>query len=460
MTNPTAIGYARISKDDRLEGRGVGRQSDDIADLCARRGWHLTDVLVDNDISASRYSTKARPGYRQLLDMIATGQVDRAVIYDIDRLSRQPRELEDLIDLCETRDGFELHSLNGHLDLATAAGRFAARIWVSKAAMESDDLSRRLKRAFDQKAAEGKPHGARAFGYEPDGVTIRPAEAELYRQAVADVLAGMSLASIARRWNDLGVLTPQRQRPWGSTVVKAVLTNPRHAGLRVHRREVVGSGTWPALIDRDTHERVVALLTSRRRATPPRRTAFTGLVVGPNGIPLDRGQVRGRPVYRGINRPDRPADQVSISAEPLERYIVEALFATVEASALAETASDLQARRSAPPDLSGIEQDLRALAEDFGHGRITRGEWLAARGPLEARLAEAQAAVPAAGVPSLVDLRDRWDGLDVDQRRAVLSAVFVRVVVHPASKRGGPQPLVEGIGRIDLDRVELVRRDG
>ena len=455
-----AVGYARISKDDRLEGRGVQRQSEDIAEVCERHQWELVEVLTDNDVSASRYSTKARPGYARLLGLIESGAVDRAVVYDVDRLLRQPRELEDLIDLCESRNGaFELHNVNGELDLMTGSGRFVARVLVGKAAMESDDLSRRLKRSFDQKAAEGLPHGARAFGYEPDGMTVRASEAELFVQAADDVLEGTSLNEIARRWNGMGVLTPQRQRLWSGTVVKAVLTNPRHAGLRVHRREVVGPGKWPPLIDRDKHERLVAHLTARRARRPPRRTAFTGLITDPDGVPLDRDVVRGRPSYRGHRRPGREAAPVQIAAEPLERLILEMMFSAIDEGKLSQVAQRQRSRRVAAPDLASIEEDLRGLAEDFGEGRISRGEWLAARGPLEARLQAAQAVTKDQCDADLsaeltVELRDRWPDLDVDRQREILRLVFRKIVIHPALKRGGPQPMIDGIGRIDARRVD------
>lgn len=461
---PTAIGYARISKDDTREGRGVGRQSEDIVAVCERHGWELLEVLTDNDVSASRYSSKPRPGYSRLLDMIGSGAVDRAVVYDVDRLLRQPRHLEDLIDLCESRNGaFELHNINGELDLRTGSGRFVARVLVGKAAMESDDLSRRLKRSFDQKAAEGKPHGPRAFGYEVDGLTVREAEASLIRQAATDVLDGASLNAIARRWNDAAVSPPQRAQVWSPESVKAVLTGRRQAGLRVHRGEVVGPGAWPPIVDRPTHDRLVFHLNRPRPRRPSRRTAFTGLIVGPNGVPLDRDTVKGRPTYRGHPRPGRDADPVSISAEPLERWIVELLLAAIDDGELTAVARRQQERLDVAPDLAALEGDLRDLAEDHGAGRISRAEWLAARGPLEARLRAAEDAVSGAardGAASLltVDLRERWGSLDPDAQRDVLAIVFERVVIHPSTRRGGPAPLVDGIGRLDLDRVEPVWR--
>ena len=344
-----AVGYARISKDDTLEGRGVARQTEDIAAVCERQGWELVEVLTDNDISASRYSKKPRPGYGRLLAAIEAG-IDRAVVYDVDRLLRQPRQLEDLIDLCEQRNGaFQLHNVNGELDLATGGGRFIARMLVAKAAMESDDLSRRLRRAFDQKALEGRPHGGRAFGYEPDGMTVRESEAALLRQAAMDVLDGAaSLNEIARRWNALGVLTPQRSRPWNGTVVKAVLTNPRQAGLRVHRREVIGPAAWPAVLDRATHERLVAVLTAPRPRNPPRRTPFTGLIRSAvTGLPLDRDVVRRWVCYRAHNRPGREAGNVTIAAEALEALILSMLFTAVEDDRLGERLGRRR-RRSLP----------------------------------------------------------------------------------------------------------------
>jgi site-specific DNA recombinase len=487
-----AVGYARISRDDTLEGRGVARQTEDITAVCDRHGWELAEVICDNDLTASRYGRKkGRPGYRRLVAMIEVGGADRFVIYDPDRLLRDPPQLEHLIDLADNPAAtFEIHSVVGELDLRTASGRFIARVLCAKAAMESDDLSRRLRRGSDQRAREGKPHGARAFGYEPDGMTIREAEAELVRQAAVDVLAGTSLNTIARRWNDLGALTPQRSKQWNGTVVKAVLTNPRHAGLRVHRRQgshgsamaeaVIGPAAWPAVLDRQTHDRLVAFLTTPKPRKPPKRRAFTGLIrSAKTGIPLQRDVVRGYLMYRGHNNPGREAGHVTIAAEALENLILEALFTAVEDDKLAAIIGEQRGRKHAAPDLAGIEADLRALAEDHGHGRISRAEWMAARQPLEERLTAAQALVAATEQSAALDavdvnLRQTWPNLPVDTQRGILGAVFEAVFIHPSrgdhdtpdgapcercagrpGRRGGPAPMVEGIGRLDLDRVEL-----
>jgi hypothetical protein len=57
-----------------------------------------------------------------------------------------------------------------------------------------------------------------------------------------------------------------------------------------------------------------------------------------------------------------------------------------------------------------------------------------------------------------VSLRERWHDLDVDTQRAILGLVFERVVIHPTKRRGGPAPMVEGIGRLETERIEPVWR--
>ncbi|WP_079177082.1 recombinase family protein [Streptomyces sp. MUSC 14] len=43
-----------------------------------------------------------RPEFRRLLADLASGVIDGVIFYDLDSLVRQPRDLEDLIDLSST----------------------------------------------------------------------------------------------------------------------------------------------------------------------------------------------------------------------------------------------------------------------------------------------------------------------------------------------------------------------
>jgi site-specific DNA recombinase len=58
--------------------------------------WEVAGIYIDDDWSA--FSTrKPRPEYQRLLRDIQEGGVDGVLIWRLDRLHRQPRELEESI---------------------------------------------------------------------------------------------------------------------------------------------------------------------------------------------------------------------------------------------------------------------------------------------------------------------------------------------------------------------------
>jgi site-specific DNA recombinase len=134
--------YVRISDDDGT-ALGVKRQEDDCRRDAARRQWNVLRVFVDNDVSAS--TGKPRPAYRRMLAALAEGQAQAVIVWDLDRLYRQPIELEEFIALAD-RHGILLASIGGDVDLSTPQGRLVARMKGAVARHEVEQLSRRASR--------------------------------------------------------------------------------------------------------------------------------------------------------------------------------------------------------------------------------------------------------------------------------------------------------------------------
>ena len=63
-----------------------------------------------------------------MLDDIRAGSVDALVVWNLDRLHRQPKELEEFFEVCDAARLTALASVTGDTDLATHDGRFLARI--------------------------------------------------------------------------------------------------------------------------------------------------------------------------------------------------------------------------------------------------------------------------------------------------------------------------------------------
>ena len=104
-----------------------------------------------------------------MLEDYEDGGIDGVIFYDLDRLARQPRDLEDLIDLAEYYKR-PVETVTGQLDLRTSNGRAMARVLVAMANKSSEDTSRRVARAQLQEAQQGK---SRRFGRLGAGSALR-----------------------------------------------------------------------------------------------------------------------------------------------------------------------------------------------------------------------------------------------------------------------------------------------
>ena len=193
-TSPNAY-YLRQSLDRDENKLAIARQRQDVLKLCERLGWDNPAEYCDNNISATK---GRRKDYERLCADIADGVVKRVAVWEMDRLHRQPGELEDFMKLV-AKHGVELANVAGHVDLSTPEGQLQARTRGNVAALEVAIKSRRQKRANLQRAEAGKPWMQRTFGY--DGNRIVPEEAAAIRKAAHAVLNGATLYSIAQEWN-------------------------------------------------------------------------------------------------------------------------------------------------------------------------------------------------------------------------------------------------------------------
>ena len=137
--------------------------------------------------------------------------------------ARQPRELEDFIDLCP-RPGRSSRRA-GDIDLSAHDGQLMARITAPWRKKESDDKSRRVHRSTGARHA-----GQLAGGGTRPSATGRPAHAPAptRRRSSASApmraLAGDSLRSLCLDLNERGVATVTGT-PWKSQTLRRMLTS-------------------------------------------------------------------------------------------------------------------------------------------------------------------------------------------------------------------------------------------
>ena len=123
--------YARLSwNPSTRELEKIETQHGDNDATIARHGGMVGQYL-DDGLSAWKAGVR-RKDFETLLERARAGVTQGIAVWHVDRLFRQPRDLERLIDLAD--HGFRVISSHGSRDLSDADDRFILRIEVAHAA--------------------------------------------------------------------------------------------------------------------------------------------------------------------------------------------------------------------------------------------------------------------------------------------------------------------------------------
>jgi DNA invertase Pin-like site-specific DNA recombinase len=441
----TAI-YCRLSQDRDGTKKGTDRQEKDCRALAKREGFTVAEVFIDDDRSA--YSGKSRPAFERMMKQL--DRYDAVIYWKTDRLCRRISQFFKVLDACQAANT-RLISVVDPIDTSTAMGQGVAGMLAAVAQQESENTGRRVKRAAEDRAQAGRPHGhRRAYGYAKDGTTIIEDEAANIREAVARIQKGESMYAIVTDWNARGI-PATNGGPWVVTTLRQMLVSPRIAGQRTHHGEAVGKAAWLGIISEDEHAVVRAILDANGngRHRRPRTGMYlcSGLLTcGRCGETLHsafRSDGNGDRRYMCHNAPGCVGcGALTVAADAAERFVEEALLYTLESPAV-ERALRKPKRKAAPlASVHALEGQVVQLGLDHDAGVISRAEWLARRGPLVEKITAAYQAATAGADTSPIaqfrgtNVRELWDSLDVDRRRAVLSALVEQVTVRPATTRG------------------------
>ncbi|MGH3451890.1 MAG: recombinase family protein [Haloechinothrix sp.] len=449
----------------------------------------LGEELSDG-LSAWKRSVR-RPGWRRLLERMESGESDGIVVWHTDRLFRQPRDLEKLIELGER--GFKVYSAHGEKDLASADDRFILRIEVAQACKSSDDTSRRIKRRFATYREQGRVTGGpRRFGFPGKDQTWTPGRGETkadqpmvpadlverervaIRQAAEDVLTGVSINEISRRWNVEGLRTAGG-REWVHVSVRETLKRPTLGGVLEHDGRPVGKLDGEPILDQRTFERLRALFAERKRGRVVGEL-YVGsgiLRCGVCGVKLSAHAQNetyrdgGRRQTYFCNKGRRGCGRVYADVRSVDRelriFVLRRLSDPRHAAAVSAAGSKVAERLAqVNEEIANCEQLQRALSDRLGRREITLDSFDAANEPLAADLAKltAERQALSGGNPdgpttpqSAAELDEQWQAGDIAAKRAMLTSALGRdrLVIDRYEQNGRKM--------FDKSRIRLVEPD-
>jgi site-specific DNA recombinase len=502
---PVFDSYGRLSRvPETGELEKIETQLADNRKVIQRLGGSLGEELSDG-LSAWKLGVR-RPGWERLLERVGSGESDGIVVWHTDRLFRQPRDLETLIELANK--GFRVASAHGERDLSDPDDRFILRIEVAHAARSSDDTSRRLKRRFAAMREAGVAYigGPRRVGWPGRDLTWTPGpdetdadrpmvSAELVareraaiRAAADALLAGVSAAQIVREWNAEGLRTATGLE-WTTRGLRELMLRPANGGLIEYDGQLVARMDGEPIVDPRVFERVRALYAGRRRGrTVGERYVGTGILrcgrcertlsakkLSSVDAACYPGTEQRKAVYF-CNPGRRGCGKVYIDVRATDRRLK-----ALAASRLSDpdhAAAITAAREQVAEELAQVEQEIRqceqlqrALADRLGRREIDLDAFDLANEPLAEDLARLRArrdelkdspdAITHDGtgstgrpvqVQSAEEIADQWEHGSISERRGLLlSALGSSVVFVDPFERGGKRVF-------DPTRIRVVNR--
>lgn len=340
--------YTRKSSEDGLEQEfnSLHAQREACAAYIASQkheGWVLLPEPYD-DGGLSGGSLE-RPALQRLLEHVQQGQVDRIVVYKIDRLTRSLADFAKIVDIFDAAEA-SFVSVTQSFNTATSMGRLTLNMLLSFAQFEREVTAERIRDKIAASKRKGLWMGGQVpMGYDAHGRTLKinAAEAETIRtlydlyerlgtvRAVREEAERLDLRS-RRRTSAAGQVTGGGVFDRGH--IHHILTNPIYAG-RIRHRDKVYEGAHPSVIDPDRWDRVQDMLQSdaarSRKKTRTRRTSLlcgrlfdeTGDRLSPSHSKTKAGaRVRYYISHRLVAHSGKPHhDAWRLPAEELERKV-------------------------------------------------------------------------------------------------------------------------------------------
>ena len=423
-----------------------------------------------------------RPDLREALADLWAGRATALVCLDLDRAFRDPKDLQDLIDVVEhAPHSIVVESCTDSLHMEKGKDNFDAEIRVLVANKASRDTARRVSMWRERCARNGQfGGGRRPFGFclgapevpagaDPDGVVCpwhggRDCRSGIstidYEIAVIEdcsqrLLQGVSLRSLAAELREREEVPTVTGTPWSAETLRDILLRPRNAGFMVHKGKILEgvSAPWEPIVSPEVFEAVYTLLTDpARRKGPGAAPRWHGTGIYRCGICTPPQTEPDKPVTCEVTLGGRDPRYRCKNHNHLTRnagHVDRMVFAHVVYALMHPRAYELLAEPSPDVDAPALRAERKAIrgrlermAEDEVLGLKSRAQVIAATKRGNARIAEIDELLnasvttdPLAAVINAPDPAAAWDALGLADQRVFIDRLCT-VTILPSGRKG------------------------
>jgi site-specific DNA recombinase len=284
--------YLRVSSEEQRVKEPIKTQSGFLANYVSLYELDVVETYSDDGVPGT-VPLQDRPAGRRLLQDAREGRFDTVLVYRLERIGRKLIVMFDAHDRLQAA-GVALKSATEPIDTASPAGRLIFQTLGSFAEFERASITERSRDGLHRAFEDGRHVGCIPFGYDIDEhgqSVIVEDEAEIVRQIIEDVAAGVSLYAVAKRLNNAGVPSPGtkyrgRRRRHGASrahsTVRGIVHQNAYSGthaVKTHSGPVRRS--VPAIVEPELQQRTQAQLATNRQyggGKPGRNYLLIGLV--------------------------------------------------------------------------------------------------------------------------------------------------------------------------------------
>jgi len=298
--------YARVSTERQQERGTVGSQLEALRAAARADGDEVIEEFVDDGYSGARLD---RPALDRLRDAAEAGVLDGVLCLCVDRLARAYAYQVLILEEFE-RLGVKVRFLEGPAPGDDPQATLLVQMQGVIAEYEKAKIAERNRRGKLYRARAGEiPFWKVSYGHRrviPEGggrarIEIYEPEAQVVREIFAAyVERGLSVRQIAFELRDRGIPSPTGKPQWGTSAIDRVLRNEAYVGtVYYNRHERIEGATrgrktrlrerpreeWiaipvPAIIDRDTFDRVGQVSHENFKLSPRGAAAEAWLLRG------------------------------------------------------------------------------------------------------------------------------------------------------------------------------------
>ena len=278
-----------------------------LAKYAKEHGFTNTEFYVDDGYSGTNFN---RPDFQRMMSDVEEGKIRTVIVKDMSRLGRDYLGVGYYTDTFFPEHNIRFIAVNDCVDSDDGENELAPFRNVMNE-MYARDISRKVRSAHRIRGNSGEPLGQPPYGYRKDPLNkkhwiIDPAAAQVVRDIFRMCLEGKGNDTIARILQENGILnctaywhekgigrggkkTQPNPYRWKNSTIRKILTQQEYCGdvinfktysksfkdkTRIDNPEenwVIFKDVHEPIVDRDTFERVQALLQKKAQKEKKRR---------------------------------------------------------------------------------------------------------------------------------------------------------------------------------------------